>query len=221
MANALQDPKIATALDRMFANAANQRQLLREMGAEFTRLASASAEERADALSTFYLPVTPEAGRLLYALVRAARPTIIVEFGMSFGISTIHLAAALRDNGSGQVFTTELSTSKIAAATQTFAETGLNHLITILHGDALSTLATLDQPVNFVLLDGWKELYLPVMELLEPALSPGALIIADNAEASGTQPYLDYVRNPDHGYVSFNFPARQTDSMEISCRTVV
>lgn len=177
-----------------------------------------SAQERADAMSTFYIPVTPEAGRLLYSLVRATRPATIVEFGMSFGISAIHLASAVRDNGTGQVVTTELSADKIAAAKKTFAETGLDDLINIREGDALSTLADLDGPVDFVLLDGWKELYLPVIELLQPRLSPGTLVVADNTEMADAQPYLDYVRGAENGYVSVNFLARESDSMEISCR---
>jgi len=143
----------------------------------------------------------------------------VVEFGMSFGISAVHLASALRDNGSGRVVTTELSAPKIAAAKQTFAETGLDDLITVLEGDALTTLAGVDGPVEFVLLDGWKDLYLPVVKLLEPRLSTGALVVADNTNAADTQPYLDRVRNPDNGYVSFNFLVRESDSMEISCRT--
>ena len=217
MANTLQDPKVATVLDRMYTEAKNQMSLLREKRGDFDR--PMSAQERAEAMSEFYIPVTPEAGRLLYALVRATRPATVVEFGMSFGISAIHLAAAVRDNGSGRVVTTELSATKIAAAKKTFAETGLDDVITILEGDALSTLADLDGPVDFVLLDGWKDLYLPVIELLEPRLSPGVLIVADNTNAADTQPYLDRVRNPDNGYVSFNFIVRDSDSMEISCRT--
>ena len=92
-------------------------------------------------------------------------------------------------------------------------------MITILEGDALSTLAELAGPVNFVLLDGWKDLYLQVIHLLEPSLSPGALVIADNTEAADLRNYLDYVRSPDIGYTSFNFPARASDSMELSCWT--
>jgi predicted O-methyltransferase YrrM len=176
-----------------------------------------TAQERADAMSAFFIPVTPEAGRLLYSLVRATRPGTVVEFGMSFGISALHLASAVRDNGSGRVLTTELSADKIAAAKRTFADTGLDDLITILEGDALSTLADVDGPVGLVLLDGWKELYLPVIKLLEPRLSTGALVVADNTEMADARPYLDYVRNAENGYVSVNFAARETDSMEISC----
>ncbi|ETZ48584.1 methyltransferase domain protein [Mycobacterium avium MAV_120809_2495] len=217
MTTTLQDPRVASALDRMYSESKNQMSLLRERRGTFDQ--PMTAQQRADAMSEFYIPVTPEAGRLLYSLVRATRPATVVEFGMSFGISAVHLAAAVRDNGSGRAVTTELSETKIAAAKKTFAETGLDDVITILQGDALTTLADLPGPVDFVLLDGWKDLYLPVLELLEPRLSPGVLVVADNTSAADTQPYLDRVRNPDNGYVSFNFQVRDSDSMEISCRT--
>jgi predicted O-methyltransferase YrrM len=217
MPTTLQDPKVAAVLDRMYAKSHAQMSLLRERRGQFER--PLTTAERTEAMSEFYIPVTPEAGRLLYALVRATRPTTVVEFGMSFGISAVHLASAVRDNGTGRVVTTELSDTKIAAAKKTFAETGLDDVITVLEGDALSTLASLDGPVDFVLLDGWKDLYLPVMKLLEPCLPTGALIVADNTSAADTGPYLDLVRNPDNGYTSFNFLVRDSDSMEISCRT--
>jgi predicted O-methyltransferase YrrM len=204
----------------MYTESTQQFARLREDRALFERVANASAQERADALSEIYMPVTPDAGRLLYSLVRASRPATIVEFGMSLGISAIHLASAVRDNGTGRVVTTELSAAKVATAKRTFAETGLDDLITVLEGDALTTLAAVDGPIGFVLLDGWKELYLPVTELLEPKLSPGALIVADNTSMDDTRPYLDHVRDPAKGYVSVNFPVREGDSMEISCRAI-
>jgi len=216
----LQDARVASALDRMYTESADQFGQLRENRALFERVANASAQERADALSEIYMPVTPDAGRLLYTLVRASRPSTIVEFGMSLGISAIHLASAVRDNGTGRVVTTELSAAKVAAATRTFTETGLDDLITVLEGDALTTLTAIDGPIQFVLLDGWKDLYLPVTKLLEPKLSPGALIVADNTSMDDTRPYLDHVRDPGNGYVSVNFPVREGDSMEISCRAI-
>ena len=210
----LQERRVAAALDRMYTESREQMSQLRAQRPDMSP--ARTIQERADAMSEFYIPVTPEAGRLLYSLVRATRPATIVEFGMSFGISALHLASAVRDNGAGRVVTTELSETKIAAAKHTFAETGLDDLITVLEGDALSTLASLDGPVDFVLLDGWKELYLPVVKLLEGRLSPGALVVADNTEMADARPYLDYVRNAENGYVSVNFAARESDSMEIS-----
>jgi predicted O-methyltransferase YrrM len=216
MSITLQDQRVATALDGMYAKSSEQMSQLRNMGGAMSK--ARTAQERADTMSEFYIPVTPEAGRLMYSLVRATRPATIVEFGMSFGISALHLASAVRDNGTGRVVTTELSADKIAAAKKTFAETGLDDVITVLEGDALSTLAELDGPVGFVLLDGWKELYLPVIKLLEPKLAPAALVVADNTEMADALPYLDHVRNVENGYVSVNFGAREkTDSMEISC----
>ena len=202
----------------MFAEADAQIPKLGELFGNDAVPAESSAQDRADALSEFYLPVTADAGRLLYALVRASRPSTVVEFGMSLGISAIHLASAVRDNGAGRVVTTELSADKVATATRNFADAGLDDLITVLQGDALQTLAGVEGPVEFVLLDGWKDLYIQVLELLEPRLAPGALVVADNTSMPALQPYLDHVRDPANGYVSVSFPARDSDSMEISCR---
>lgn len=219
MTSTLYDSRVAATLHRMFTEADAQMPLLGEMMRHDSVPAEASAQERADALSEFYLPVTPEAGRLLYALVRSSRPSTVVEFGMSLGISAIHLASAVRDNGEGRVVTTELSEEKVAVASRNFADAGLDDLITVLPGDATKTLANIDGSVQFVLLDGWKDLYLEVLQLLEPRLTPGALIVADNTSMEGLAPYLDFVRDPANGYVSVHFPVRDSDSMEISCRT--
>jgi predicted O-methyltransferase YrrM len=176
------------------------------------------AREQADAYQELYIPVSPEGGRLLYALVRAARPATVVEFGTSFGISTIHLAAAVRDNGAGRVISTELNAAKAAQARANLAEAGLSDWATILLGDARQTLATVDAPVGFVLLDGWKNLYLPVLRLLEPRLTPGALILADDTVSMAEEmpDYLAYIRDPAHGYLSIPFP--ESDGLEITCR---
>ncbi len=214
--NTLRDPRVASAIDRMYAEAGRQMAQLRQRGAQLQ--AATTAQERADALSDFYLPVTPESGLLLYTLVRAARPTLVVEFGMSLGLSTIHLASAVRDNGTGRVVTTELSAAKVAAASSTFADVGLDDVITVLAGDATQTLSGIDEPVDFVLLDGWKDLYVPVLQVLEPRLTDGALVVADNTGLADAQPYVSYIRDPANGYVGVSFPVRDSDAMEISCR---
>src|ERR1700761_3462792 len=75
--------------------------------------ADATAADLALAFEDRYIAVSPEAGRLLYALARAIRPATVVEFGTSYGISTLYLAAAVTDNGAGQVVTTELSVLRL------------------------------------------------------------------------------------------------------------
>jgi predicted O-methyltransferase YrrM len=218
MTSTLLDSRVAATLNRMFTEADAQMPMLGEMFGKDAVPAESNAQARADALSEFYLPVTPEAGRLLYTLVRASRPATVVEFGMSLGISAIHLASAVRDNGEGRVVTTELNAEKVAVASKNFSDAGLDDVITVLHGDALETLASVEGPIQFVLLDGWKDLYVEVLKLLEPRLAPGALVVADNTSMEGLRPYVDYVRDPANGYVSVHFPVRDSDSMEISCR---
>jgi predicted O-methyltransferase YrrM len=163
-----------------------------------------------------YMPISARGGQLLYNLIRAVRPATVVEFGTSFGISTLYLAAAVRDNGTGRVIGTELSPVKAAAARRTFAETGLDDLITVLEGDARESLAEVSGSVDFLLLDGWKDLCLPVLELLEPRIAPGTLVVADDVNLTALAPYLAYVRDAANGYQSVTFPVE--DGMEISCR---
>jgi predicted O-methyltransferase YrrM len=212
MPNTLREPAVESTLRQLFEQAALDDSRRPRVITDNDR----TAQGRAEALSEVYMPVSPEGGRLLYSLVRSARPATVVEFGMSFGISTLFLAAAVRDNGTGHVYTTELSADKIAAAKATFARTGLDTAISVLEGDARDTLAGLDGTIDLVLLDGWKDLYLPVLHLLEPRLRPGALVIADDSDFSTVAPYLAYIRDPASGYENVAFPVG--DGMEVSCR---
>jgi predicted O-methyltransferase YrrM len=149
-----------------------------------------------------YLAVSRETGRLLYMLVRSSRAESVVEFGTSFGISTLHLAAGLRDNGGGRVISSEFLASKADRARENFAEAGLADLIDVREGDALETLARdLPDPVDLVLLDGAKSLYPTVLEIVEPHLRAGSLLVADNAGRSPE--YLERVSGGDYVSVPF------------------
>ena len=116
----------------------------------------------------------------------------IIEFGTSFGISTLFLGAAAQKTG-GQIITTEVIASKADQAQKNFDKAGLAHIIDVRVGDALETLKHMTGPIDFLLLDGWKNLYLPLFRLLEPSFRKGTLIYADNIDMSDSQPYLDYL----------------------------
>jgi len=159
------------------------------------------------------LAVSPETGRLLYMLARSTGARNIVEFGTSFGISTLHLAAALRDNGGGRLITSEFEPSKVRRAQENLRTGGLADLVEIREGDALQTLATdLPGTIDLLLLDGAKALYPEILALVESRLRPGALIIADNADYSPE--YLAKVRAPESGYLSLPFG----EDVELSMR---
>ncbi|WP_330277946.1 class I SAM-dependent methyltransferase [Lentzea sp. NBC_00516] len=209
----LHEPRVHSVLDRLFGAAASDDD---HDGPAWGDLGSASAQERADALEGVYMPISARGGDLLYGLVRASRPDTVVEFGTSFGISTLYLAAAVADNGKGHVYGTEMSEAKVATARKNLDEAGLGGVATILPGDARRTLADLKGPIGLVLLDGWKELCLPVLRDLESRLAPGALVVADDIDQESMADYLAYVREPANGYVSVAFPVE--DGMEISCR---
>jgi predicted O-methyltransferase YrrM len=220
MPNSLITPQAESVVSRLFAAAEAQESetlWLPPVPAGLTSWHEAPAADRAEAFQDAYIPISADAGRLLYALVRAIRPQTVVEFGTSFGISTIYLAAAVTDNGTGRVITTELSGKKAAAARANLAEAGVAGPVTVLEGDALQTLADVSGAVGLVLLDGWKDLCLPVLRLLEPALAAGALVAADDITHQGMAGYLDFVRDPANGYVSVAFPVE--DGVEISSWT--
>ena len=161
----------------------------------------------------YHLAVSPETGRLLYMLARSSGARAVVEFGTSFGISTLHLAAAIKDNGGGHLIGSEFEPSKVARARANIQAARLSDFTEIREGDALQTLAhDLPPSIDLVLLDGAKSLYPKVLALLEPRLRPGALIVADNAD--WCPEYLARVRASGSGYLSVPFG----DDVEVSMR---
>ncbi len=196
----------APALDAFF-NPLSQDEQRRLMGSKtdyldlFTRL------------KDIPLPVSRETGRLLYMLARSCGARNVVEFGTSFGVSTLHLAAALRDNGGGRLITTEFEASKMARAKQNLEAAGLADLVDFREGDALQTLqGDLPDTIELLLLDGAKSLYSDILKLVEGRLRVGAVIVADNANFCPE--YLTTVRSASAGYLS----VPMGDNVELSVR---
>ncbi len=159
------------------------------------------------------LAVSRETGTLLHMLARSCNARSIVEFGTSFGISTLHLAAALRDNGGGHLITSEFERSKVARARENLTAGALIDLVEIREGDALQTLSTdLPDTIDLLLLDGAKALYPDILNLVESRLRPGAIIVADNADFCPQ--YLERVRSPAGGYMSTPF----SEDVELSIK---
>jgi predicted O-methyltransferase YrrM len=217
MTATLTSAPLAPLLDRMFAQAEAQTSLpTADRSAEEIQRLMHSKTEYLDfygIMKEMWLPVSRKSGILLYMLARNANAHNIIEFGTSFGISTLHLAAALRDNGGGHLIGSEFEPSKVQLAREHVAQGGLADLVEIREGDALTTLSTnLPDTVDLLLLDGAKPLYSDILALIENHLRPGALIVADNADHSPD--YLAHVRSADSGYVSVPFG----DDVEVSMR---
>ncbi|MFE0019270.1 O-methyltransferase [Mesorhizobium sp. NPDC059054] len=205
--NTLTKTPLAPLLERLFEEAATSGSTAAKMSdAEQARLLYSKTEylDLYGRLKDLWLPVSEKTGTLLYMLARGSGARSVVEFGTSFGISTLHLAAALRDNGGGRLVTSEFEPSKIARARRNIEAGGLLDLVEIREGDALKTLSSdLPESIDLVLLDGAKAIYPEILSLLEPRLKPGAIVVADNADMCPE--YLERVRDPAQGYLSLPF----------------
>jgi predicted O-methyltransferase YrrM len=215
----LDSPPVATVLQRLFQAAEENDPKIQEKIRAASPGGVRNETVARELLGSAYIPVSPEGGRLLYLLARASAARNIVEFGTSFGISTIHLAAAARDNSHARVISAEKHPEKIRQARRNLTEAGLDPYVEIREGDALETLAGLENTVDFLFLDGWKEMYLAVLKLVEPRLRPGSIVVADDITLfrDAVMPYTGYVRNPANGYTSVELPVG--DGMELSLRT--
>ncbi len=217
MPSTLTNAPLAPLLDRLFEQADQATSpAMADISREERERLMRSKTEYLDFYSRvkdLWLPISRETGVLLYQLARSTNARNIVEFGTSLGLSTLYLAAALRDNGGGRLIGSEFEPSKVARARRHLVEGDVDDLVEIREGDALRTLATgLPESIDLLLLDGAKSIYCEVLDLVENHLRPGALIIADNADYSPE--YLARVRSTDKGYLSVPF----SEDVELSIR---
>jgi len=166
----------------------------------------------------FGYPISDAQGQLLYVLARAIGATRVVEFATSIGISTLYLAAAVRDNGGGVVVGSEIVHEKVERARNNIARAGLTDFTEVREGNGLVTLQDVDGPIDLVLLDGWPVKERPsidrrVLELLVPRMRPGALLFDDNGESD----VIEFLREPNSGFRSVGVPLDR-GSMEIAVK---
>ena len=186
------DPAVQTVLDAYERRSADEHRRWNTLGWD------QFVQER----DRFLLAVGPATGLFMNLLVKEARFRTILEIGTSYGYSTVWLAEAAQATG-GKVITLELQDEKQQYAREQLAKAGLGQFVDFRPGDARESLARLSEPVDFVLLDLWKDLYIPCFDLFYPRLSPGAVVVADNmtypesAQAHAAV-YRRHVRAADH-----------------------
>jgi len=210
----LDDPRVAAVLRRLHRQARRQTPslllhylpklpaLLRRRPLNF------NDAEIAGFYSDKFIALEPHQAAFCHLVARSIEARLVVEFGTSFGVSTIWLAAAVRANGGGTVVTTELG-AIAQRARQHIAEAGLSDYVDIRVGDALHTMTDLpDGHVDMLLNDGFPTQAIDVVDLMKPKLRPGAVVITDNVGTFGAnyRQFLAYVRDPGHGYASVTVP---------------
>lgn len=165
----------------------------------------------------------PEKAAFCYLMCRSIGARRVVEAGTSFGVSTIYLASAVRDNltalgGAGTVIGTEHEPTKAAAARRHFEEAGVSDMIELREGDLRETLKNVEGPIDFMLVDIWIPMALPALQLVAPKMPPGAVVLCDNTIqfAKRYADYLSFVRGGANGFCSMALP--MGGGLEISVR---
>ncbi len=204
-------------LDRLYTQSTNQTE---EMASYFEARAKEGSLDwnRFDAqthqfLSDKLVALDRNKAEFCYQVCRSLGARRIVEAGTSFGVSTLFLAAAVRDNvraagGEGVVIATEYEPGKANAARANFAEAGLSGFIDLREGDLRETLVDVGGPIDFVLMDIWTPMARPALELIARRLRPGAVVISDNTEQvrHAYNDYFDFVNNPANGLRTITLP---------------
>ncbi len=155
-----------------------------------------------------FVALDRDKAELCYSLSRAVGARRIIEAGTSFGVSTLYLAAAVRDNGGGIVTTCDIEETKVAVARRHFEEGGLSEFIDTRVGDIRSTLREIDRPVDVLALDIWAPIAGDVIELVGPHLRVGGLVIADNTTARRNlyARLIAYLEEPANGFTTLTLP---------------
>ncbi len=137
-----------------------------------------------------YLSISSEQGKDLKQLIQDKNLKNVVEFGTSFGISTLYLASGVIETD-GHIITTELIESKALKAIENFQKAGVADRIEVRVGDAVETLQGHREPIDLLLLDGWKDLYLTIFQLLESNFHSNTIVYVDNADMNETRVFLN------------------------------
>jgi predicted O-methyltransferase YrrM len=140
---------------------------------------NSSIEEIEARKDEMLIHIGPDSAQLLSILIKAQGAKTIVELGASYGYSTIWFAEAARATG-GRLISFELQASKVDYIRVRLKQAGLSDFVEFRVGDAVNNLHQLETSVEFVLIDLWKDLYIPCFDLLVPRLARGAFVVADN-----------------------------------------
>lgn len=207
MAGTLDDPKVQAVLRREHERSRGDSEKLAATRPEIEAAKKAGTFSYDMYPKDVYLCIEPAMGVFLNLCARTIGAKTIVEFGTSFGVSTIYLAAAAKETG-GRVIGTELEPRKAEKACANLEEAGLLDFVEIHEGDALQTLADTPVSVDLLFLDGWKDLYVPVAEMMRPRLAKNAIVLADNIRTfpEELKVYTDYMERPDGPFSSVTLP---------------
>ena len=226
--NVLHDPALQHLLSALHASSDAQIPEMAEYHARHAADVQPAAGDEAAPLKAFrsdkLVALDRDKAAFCYLLCRAANARRIVEAGTSYGVSTLYLAAAVRDNirasgGEGLVIGTEHEPEKARVAREHFAQAGLADVIDLREGDLRETLQRIDGPVDFMLVDIWIPMARPALELVAPHLRSGAIVVCDNTREhrAAYADYFAFLEDPANGFRTMTLPFGGGLELSVRC----
>ncbi len=167
----------------------------------------------------------PEKAKFLAACVEKAKPSLIVECGTAIGYSGLWMLRVLKTENTGRLITIEIDENRAQQARANFERAGLDGLVDSRIGDAQEVLKTIQEPVDFLLLDNNFNNYFPCFQAIESQLTNPATVVADNVGigAEAMADYLEHVRaryESETHWFDIDLPWVKQDAIEVSiyCR---
>ena len=127
--------------------------------------------------------IRKEMGNLLKVLLQLVQPERILEVGTAVGYSSILMSENMPENC--KITTIENYDKRIPVAKKNFKRAGKEDVITLIEGDALEVLKTLEGPYDFIFMDAAKGQYINYLPDIKRVLRKGGLLISDNILQEG------------------------------------
>lgn len=136
-----------------------------------------------EALENFVPIIRKETQSFLKVMMLMNRPAKVLEVGTAVGFSAILMSEYLPEGS--RITTIENYEKRIPIARNNFKRAGKEEQITLIEGDALEVMKTLEGPYDFIFMDAAKGQYLGWLPKLLPMLPAGGLLVSDNVLQGG------------------------------------
>lgn len=136
-----------------------------------------------EALTEHVPIIRKETANVLKVLLRMKKPARILEVGAAVGFSSILMSEYIEENAT--ITTIEKFEPRILKARENIRRAGKEHVITLLEGDALEIMKTLNPPFDFIFMDAAKGQYIHFLPEVMRLLAAGGVLVSDNVLQDG------------------------------------
>ena len=136
-----------------------------------------------EALDTFVPIIRKETQSFLKVLLMMKKPLHVLEVGTAIGFSAILMSEYIPEDG--HITTIEKYEKRSPIAKENFKRAGKEKQISLIEGDALEVMQSLEGPYDFIFMDAAKGQYIHYMPEAIRLLASGGILISDNVLQDG------------------------------------